>query len=153
MVSTLYDVFRRLPVARTVVSIHGSERDEAVALLPHVPKQSVLLFDRGYPSYDLFRLLTTTSRHYFIFRCPASCTFPAVAAFMKSGKPEATIWITPSNKALAKLCPRQRHRLKPIKLRVILLLHPDGTVSVLLTNLLNGRRYPREDIIALYFRR
>ena len=153
LVSTLYDVFRRLPVARTIVSIHGSEREDAAALLPQVPAKSVLLFDRGYPSYDLFRLLTTTYHQHVIFRCPASSTFPAVEAFMKSRKSEATIWITPSNKALARLTLRQRTRLKAIKLRVILLQHPDGTVSVLLTNLLNRRQYPREDIIALYFRR
>jgi hypothetical protein len=153
LVSTLYDVFRRLPVARTIVSIHGSERDEAAALLPHVPKQSVLLFDRGYPSYDLFRLLTNTYHQYFVFRCPASSTFPAVEAFVKSRKPEAVIWITPSHRARAKLSARQRKRLKAIRVRVILLHHPDGTVSVLITNLLNRRIYPRQDIIALYFRR
>jgi hypothetical protein len=153
LVSTLYDVFRRLPVARTIVSIHGSERDEAATLLPRVPDKSVVLFDRGYPSYDLFRLLTTTSRQYFIFRCAASCTFPAVEAFVKSGQAEAVIWLTPSNKALAKLTPRQRKRLKAIKLRVLLLHHPDGTVSVLITNLLNRRRYPREEIRTLYGKR
>jgi hypothetical protein len=153
LVSTLYDVFRRLPVARTIVSIHGSEREEAAALLPHVPAQSVLLFDRGYPSYAMFRLLTTTSRQYFVFRCPAHSTFPAVKAFVNSGKADATIWITPSNKALAKLSPRQRKRLKAIKLRVILLHHHDGTVSVLITNLRNRRLYPREEIRALYFKR
>ncbi len=80
--STLYDVFRRFPVARTIVSIHGSEREEAAALLPSVPEKSVLLFDRGYPSYDLFRLLIKTYRQYFVFRCPASATFPAVEAFV-----------------------------------------------------------------------
>jgi hypothetical protein len=153
LVSTLYDVFRRLPVARTIASIHRSEREEAAALLPRVPDKSVLLFDRGYPSYDLFRLLTNTYRQAFVFRCPASATFPAVEAFVKSGKPAATIWITPSNKALAKLSPRQRKRLKAIRVRVLLLHHPDGTVSVLITNLLNRRRYPREDVITLYFRR
>jgi hypothetical protein len=47
LVTTAYDVFRRLPIARTVVSIHGSERQEAQALLPLVPPRSVLLFDRG----------------------------------------------------------------------------------------------------------
>jgi len=92
-------------------------------------------------------------RQFFIFRSPATCTFPAVEAFVKSGKTEATIWITPSNQALAKLSPRQRKKLKAIKVRVILLHHPDGTVSVLITNLLNRRLYPREDIIDLYFRR
>jgi hypothetical protein len=153
LVSTLYDVFRRLPVARTIVSSHGSERDEAVALLPHVPTTSVLLFDRGYPSYDLFRRLTTVDRQFFIFRCAATCTFPAVEAFVKSGKADATIWITPSNKALARLSPRHRKQLKAIKVRVILLQHPDGTVSVLITNLLNRARYSRQDIVDLYFRR
>jgi hypothetical protein len=153
LVSTLYDVFRRLPVARTIASIHGSEREEATALLSRVPEKSVLLFDRGYPSYDLFRLLTKTYHQDFVFRCPASSTFPAVEAFVKSGKSEATIWITPSNKALAKLSARQRKKLKAIRVRVILLHHPDGSVSVLITNLLNRHLYPREHIIDLYFRR
>jgi hypothetical protein len=153
LVSTLYDVFRRLPVARTIVSIHGSERDEAAALLPQAPKQSLLVFDRGYPSYELFQLLTTEYRQSFLFRCAATCTFPAVEAFVKSGKAEATIWITPSNKALARLSPRQRKQLKAIEVRAILLQHPDGTVSVLLTNLLNRRLYSRAAVIDVYFRR
>jgi hypothetical protein len=153
LVSTLYDVFRRLPIARTIVSGNGSEREEAAKLLPTVPEKSVWLFDRGYPSYELFRLLTRKFNGYFVFRCPASCTFPAVEAFVKSGRKEAIIWITPTNKALAKLSARQRKRLKAIKLRVILLESPDGTVSVLLTNLLNTLDFPREEIILLYFRR
>lgn len=53
LVTTAYDVFRRLPVARSIVGIHGSERDEVVALLSSIRPGSVLLFDRGYPSYDL----------------------------------------------------------------------------------------------------
>lgn len=153
LVSTLYDVFRRLPVDRTIVSIHGAERQEALVLQRHVPKQSVLLFDRGSPSYDLFRLLTKASRQFFIVRCPATCTFPAVEAFVKSGKTEATIWMTPSNKAVAKLTPRQRNKLKAIKVRGILLHHPDGTVSVVIRNVFNRCLFPREDSIDLYFRR
>ncbi len=153
LVSTLYDVFRRLPIARTVVDVNGSEREEATRLLPDVPKNSVWMFDRGYPSYDLFHLLLDTYTGYFLFRSPASCTFPAVEAFLASGKLEETIWITPSNKALKKVSPRQRKRLKPLKLRVIRLESPDGTVSVLLTNLLNQVTFPRQEIIALYFDR
>ena len=60
LVSTLYDVFRRLPIARTVVDVNGSEREEATQLLPDVPKNRVWMFDRGYPSYELFRLLHDT---------------------------------------------------------------------------------------------
>jgi hypothetical protein len=153
LVSTLYDVFRRLPIARTLVSVKGSERAEVAQLLPFVPEHSVWLFDRGYPSYDLFRLWPRKCKGYFVFRCPASCTFPAVEAFVASAKKEAIIWITPSNKALAKLSPRQRKRLKAIKLRVLLLESPDGPVSVLITNLLETIAFARKDLITLYFRR
>lgn len=153
LVSTLYDVFRRLPIARTVVGVHGSERDEVEQLLPSVPPNSVWLFDRGYPSYELFRLLLKRFDGYFVFRCPASSTFPAVEEFLASGRQEAIIWITPSHTALANTSPRQRKHLKALKLRVIRLESPDGTVSVLITNLLNTVTFPRLESIALYFQR
>ncbi len=31
----------------------ANEREEVKALLPQIPHGGVLLFDRGYPSYDL----------------------------------------------------------------------------------------------------
>lgn len=153
LVSTAYDVFRRLPIARTIVSVNGSEREELARLLPFIPPHSVLLCDRGYPSYEIFHLLVKTFTGYFVFRCPASSTFPAVEEFVNSGKQEALIWIAPSNTAVKNATPRQRKRLKAITLRVLLLKSPDGTVSVLLTNLLNTVTFPRTEIIALYFDR
>jgi hypothetical protein len=153
LVSSLYDVFRRLPSARTVVSVNGSEREELTHLLPSVPPNSVLLCDRGYPSYDLFRLLSTGGSGYFVFRCPAHSTFPAGEAFGKSGKQEAIIWLDPADTARKRVSKRQRKHLNALKLRVILLTSPDGPVSVLLTNLLNQVTFPRTEIIALYFDR
>ena len=40
-----------------------------------------------------------------------------------------------------------------LRLRAIRLAAPDGTVSVLLTNLVDPRRFPRTAILALYWRR
>ncbi len=153
LVSTLYDVFCRLPIARTIVNANGSEREELVHLLPFVPHNSVLLCDRGYPSYEIFHLLLKKFSGYFVFRCPASSTFPAVEEFVNSGKQDAIIWIAPSNTALRNVSPRQRKHLKALELRVTRLVSPDGTVSVLITNLLNTIMFPRTEIIALYFDR
>ncbi len=153
LVSTLYDVFRRLPIARTIVGANSSEREEALQLLSFLPKNSVCLFDRGYPSYVLFRSFIRRFKAPFVFRWPASSTFPAIEEFVKSGKREAIVWITPSQNSLKKTTARQRKHLKAIKVRVILLESPDGTVSVLITNLLNRVSFPRQDIIDLYFRR
>ena len=153
LVSTLYDVFRRLPVARTVVGINGSERDEMKKLLPYVPPNSVWMFDRGYPSYETIHHLNAAYRGYYLFRCPASSTFPAVETFIKTGAREDIIWLMPSHKFKNKVSLSDRAKLKPVKLRAIRLKSPDGTLSVLLTNLFNKKKYSRDEIINLYFRR
>ena len=153
LVSTAYDVFRRLPIVRTVVPVDSSEREEAKELLPFIPARSVLLFDRGYPSFELITYLLEQFDGFFIFRCQAQSTFSAVQTFLKSRKSEATLWITPSSNYLSKIPPAHRKGVKPIKLRVVRLTSPDGSVSVLLTNLHDRKRFARDEIITLYFRR
>lgn len=141
LVSTVYDVFRRLPVARSVQPMaRANEREEAKALLPHIPPGGVLLFDRGYPSYDLIDYLIRHYRGHWLFRCPAQSTFPAVEAFVRSGQAEAMI----------ALCFGKGQSLT---LRAIRLSSPDGTLSVLLTNLVGDVRFTAEAVTALYFLR
>lgn len=156
LVSTLYDVFRRLPIARTVVGIkEADERKEAKKLLPCLPNpsKSVCLFDQGYPSFDIIFYLLNSFLGYFVFRCPISSSFPAIATFIKSGRKEAKIWITPSNSFLSKLAAKDRKDCCAIKIRIVKLRHPDGTISVLLTNLYKTNLFPRKEIIDLYFKR
>lgn len=153
LVSTAYDVFRRLPIARTVVPVNSSERDEVRPLLKCIPSGSVLLFDRGYPSYELIRYLTRGFKGYFVFRCPAQSTFPAVHAFIEGGTDEDEICIDPGGKYLRKLPKEDRKHLKAIKVRAIKLVSPDGTVSVLLTNLYDKKEFPAQELTSLYFRR
>jgi hypothetical protein len=141
LVSTVYDVFRRLPIARTVRPMAAAnEREEVKALLPHIPTGGVLLFDRGYPSYDLIDYLSQHYPGYWLFRCPAQSTFPAVEAFVHSGQTDALITLPFAQ-------PQAR------SLRAVRLVSPDGTLSVLLTNLTDDTQFPSEAIIALYFRR
>jgi hypothetical protein len=119
LVSTVYDVFRRLPIARTVQSIaHADEREEVKILLPHIPSGGVLLCDRGYPSYDLIGYLLRHYQGYGVIRCPAAATFAAVEAFVQSGQTEATLTLTPP-------------KAEPITLRAVRLVSPDGELSVL----------------------
>jgi hypothetical protein len=154
LVSTAYDVFRRLPVARTIVGIPAaSERDQAQAMLPHIPAGNLLLFDRGYPSYAFIRYLTEHYRGYFVFRGNASFSFLAIDEFINSAKDDAIIYITPPNNYKNTLTAKQSPAPKPIKLRIIKLVSPDGEVSVLLTNLYDKKKFPTNEIINLYFRR
>jgi hypothetical protein len=141
LVSTVYDVFRRLPITRSIRPMaQANEREALKALLPQIPSGGVLLLDRGYPSYDLMDFL---NRHYqgaWLFRCPARSTFPAVEAFVRSDQTETMLTLESA------ATPR-------LRVRAIRLVSPDGTVSVLLTNLMEAAGFSADAIIALYFRR
>lgn len=155
LVSTAYDVFRRIPVGRTVSSIeNGNEREDAKKLISHhIPQGSLLCFDRGYPSYEFFLWLQNNYNGHFLFRCAGSSTFPAVKEFLRSGDRQAIIWIDPSKKHSQRTPADQRTTLKALKLRAIKMESPDGTVSVLLTSLLDMIEFSRDELIELYFRR
>jgi hypothetical protein len=153
LVTTVYDVFRRLPVGRTVCALQeGDERQQAQHLLPLLPPNSLSLFDRGFPSYGFLTYLHQHA-HLYLMRCPATSTFPAVAAFVRSGQAETRLWLTPSDTFKRHLTPAQRRTLAPLRLRAIRLEDPEGTVSVLLTNLVDPRCFPHCALIALYWRR
>jgi hypothetical protein len=153
LVMTVYDVLRRLPIGRTICALQeGDERVQAQRLLPRLPPNSVSLFDRGFPSYGFLHALHHHAHHY-VMRCPATSTFPVVTAFAGSGRAETYLWLTPSDTFKRQLTPTQRRTRAALRLRAFRLVAPDGTVSVLLTNLVDPRRFPRTAIIALYWRR
>lgn len=151
VINTVYDVFRRIPVRRSVCSIQdGNEREQALALITGLPKDSVLLFDRGYPSYA-FILALIEQAHCFLIRCPAQSTFPVVEEFVQSSKKEAFVYLTPSN-SFQRRHRKDEHEHLSLRLRLIRLPHPDGTVSVLIAHLPNTV-IPYPAIINLYYRR
>jgi hypothetical protein len=154
LVNTVYDVFRRMPVGRTVMPIDGgNEREEAKKLLKFLPEWCVCLFDRGYPSYDFVAELLLQPL-YFVMRCPATSTFSAVKDFIASKKQSDSIYLIPSSGQFAKKLSKKKQRaLKAIPLRIILLNHPDGTTSILLTNLPEKKEFSDAEIINLYYRR
>jgi len=141
LVSTAYDVFRRLPIARTIQPMaEANEREEVKALLSSIPSGGVLLFDRGYPSYDLLDHLQHQYQGLWVLRCPAARTFSAVETFMQSGKAEAMLMLTAP-------------KTGSVKLRAIRMASPSGELSVLLTNLPDDGRFPVQAVLELYWRR
>lgn len=152
VINTVYDVFRRIPVRRSVCSIHdGNEREQARQLITGLPKDSVLLFDRGYPSYAFILALIEQER-WFLMRCPAQSTFPVVEEFVQSGKKETFVWLTPSDSFQRRRSKDKHEHLLSLRIHLIRLPHPDGTVSVLIAHLPNTL-IPYSAIINLYYRR
>ncbi len=149
LVSTLYDVFRGLPLGRTVAPYRTCERKEAMKLLKWAPENSLLVFDRGYPAYWFFLRLTQEFSGDFLMRCPASATFSALTAFLKSSQSEAIIDIAPPKTYTA----QQRRELPTLRLRAIRAQTPEGEDILFLTSLVDMEAIPRGEIIDLYFKR
>ncbi len=116
-------------------------------MMPFLPRNSVLVFDRGYPSYELFREFEREPLLDFLFRCPTTSNFPAVMKFMASGQKEALLLIEPSYEF------RRRNgqgQGEPVLVRAIKMVKRGRKVSLLLTSILDSKTYPAQDIIALY---
>jgi len=154
--ATIHSVWSQRPMMsfRVISSIpQGNERNDAAKLLPLMFMDGISLFDKGYPSFAFFETLNQDCPGFYSVRCPATSTFPAVEAFVQSGKKDTILWVDPSNNYLKGLTVEQKKKAKAIKLRCIRLVSPQGKISVLLTNLFDQQKYPCQQIIDLYFRR
>ena len=152
LVSTAFDVFRRIPVARTVMPNKASERMEAMAMLARMPR-GIVLFDRGYPSYEFILYMMENYTGHFLFRCPASSTFPAVVSFLASGADDGIIKIAPSDTYRSKQPSAARRELTSLTVRVVRVILPNGEMAVYLTDLLDSAIFSCEEIANLYRRR
>jgi len=154
LVSTAYDVFRQIPIARVIAPSYTSERDEALKLLHHVPAEGIIIFDRGYPGFGFIRQLMLDYAGHFLIRCPATNTFPAIEEFIQSDKDDEILLLKPTRDFLnGNRNLKNSPDLKAIKVRCIKLVSPDGTVSVLLTDMYNSKEYSKTEITNLYYKR
>ena len=152
LVSTAFDVFRRIPVARTVEPVKAAERTEAMVMLPDMPV-GIVLYDRGYPSYEFILDMMTKYDGHFLLRCSASNTFPVVERFLESGREDGIVEIAPSKAYQAKRSVDARRELAPVTVRVLRVAIPNGETSVCITDLLDSDTFSHEEVAALYRRR
>ena len=104
---------------------------------PHHDEQNRNQGDRDDVPCQRHQIARVKIGSYWLIRGPASATFPAVEAFVRSGQAEATITLQP---LLA----------EPIRRRALRLGSPDGELSVFLTNLADPVRFPAAAITAYF---
>lgn len=121
--SMLYDVMNDIIVDATLSSYRQDERlvacqhiDEFLTL--SIQKPSIFLFDRGYPSYEMFKKLIDNGL-FFLIRLPSS--------FRKLINIE-------NNDSIISY--QQRSKKETLALRAIHFELPDGTVEYLITNIM-----------------
>jgi hypothetical protein len=150
--SMLYDVADGQTLHSLIVTPELGERDCAHLHLDHVPADSLILFDRGYPGHWLFALLEQQQRH-FLMRLPRGYN-TQVKQFLQSGKAEDTQLFAASHPEARLFCTESGvDPVAQIELRLVRVELPSGKSEVLLTSLLDRQALPAEVFADLYHRR
>ena len=129
---TAVNVHTLQPTHAKIDSIHMGERTQCKDLIKEFEVGDVLLLDRGFESNDLWSEIDR-QKQFFVSR---------VQVKLKSNG-FAKILISKKSKDLVIL-----HR--GLKLRIILDKHKDGLLFIIVTNLLDQKKYTRNQILELY---
>ncbi len=152
LVTTIFDVYREIPIARSIAPAATCERKEFMKLHDKVPSDSLLVFDRGYPSYVMFwYLLAHINANKFLFRCPTNRTFSVLEKFIKSNKSDEIIELTlPASKSKElEIFSTNDNVDTTVKLRALKVKH-EGKYRVYLTNLMDREKYTLKSISNMY---
>jgi len=146
--SQLYDPLNHLTVNAVISPKSIGERQQAKHLLPEVLANSLILLDRGYPAFWLFKLIHC--RHGQ-FCARISRQWKEVRHFLNSGKNEKIIEFKAG--AAAEYCKELGLDIKPMKMRLIRVELSSGEIEVLITSLIDKDTYPHNIFCDLYHAR
>jgi hypothetical protein len=133
----LYDVLNHITVAALIASKGIGERELAAAHSVHLGLDDLLLLDRGYECFGLFKLILTGGANVCarVF-CNKLKIFKA---FLRSGEYERIIKLscTPN---LVRKCTEFALLKKSLQLRLIRVDLPTGEIEVLITSLTDRQK-------------
>ncbi|MBW2304380.1 MAG: IS4 family transposase [Deltaproteobacteria bacterium] len=145
-VSQLFDVLNKITIEAIIKPKDIGERELAAQHLLNVMPNDLILLDRGYPAWWLFRLILSMNAN---FCARLSCTkWKVVRKFLRSGRPEKIIDL-PIHASSVAQCKQMGLDLTPLKLRLIR-IENNGHVVVLITSLIDTQQYPIHVFSNLY---
>ncbi len=148
-VSVLYDVLNNFVLDGSLSNISIGEREMALGHLEHCKAGDLIIYDRGYPSFDFIFEHHRMGLNYLM---RVKTDFSDVTkSFMKSGKKSEILEIHPGKNTKPYVKISQK---KPsIKVRMIRIELPSGQTELLLTSLLESQKYSLFFFKELYFKR
>ena len=146
------DILNDITVWGDIYPIKESEQAIIATRITQLPKDSITLFDRGYPSYALmYLMLNQEEPRHFLMRCKTNFN-KIVAQFTASRKRSKIVQFFPDKAAIASLR-EQGHIVTQntgISVRMVRITLSTGEDEILLTSLYDEKLYSLEDLKYLY---
>lgn len=147
--SQMFDVVNKITIDAIISPMSRSNQELAAEHFVNLLPQDLILMDRGYPSYWLFNLALSMEAN---FCARVSSVWRIAREFANSQKKETTITLHPIYYSKAK-CVEKGLDTEPLKLRLIRVELDTGEAEILITSLLDPKRYPHEIFAELYHQR
>lgn len=148
--SQLFDVINKVTIDALIRPKAEDERSLALEHFAHLRSEDLLLMDRGYPAFWLFKAILAKGAH-FCARMEVD-KWNAVKAFADSGQPEQIITFDLCQTS-GKLCRDHGFSDDPITLRLIRINLPNENFLILATSLLDQKTFQYHDFQELYLKR
>jgi hypothetical protein len=151
-VMQVHDILNDITVWGDIYPNKESEQAIMNTRVPYLFKDSLTIFDRGYPSFALmYLMLNEEEPRHFVMRCKLGFN-KEIKQFMLSSKKSVVIYLSPTSEAIKTL--RANGVIitanATIKIRAVKVKLSSGIIEVLLTDLYNEKIYAIEDLKQLY---
>lgn len=146
-ISKAYDVLNKVSIDAKLVNLKIGEHALANQHLKFCSKGDLILLDRGYPSFDLFKNIRATGSH-FCARVAVS-NWNVAKQLVESGEKEIIAEVIPGND-LKRKYKDQKIEVEPLKCRFVCVELSSGEKEVLITSLLDSKRYKHTVFKKLY---
>lgn len=145
----LYDVLNKIGIGGVLSSTDTDERVQAKELLPYCGENDVLIYDRGYASFDFMY------DHYqnnidFVMRLRLDFN-NVVKDFVKSPSKSEIVIFKPGKNTNIK--DKDYDKNEEITVRLLKIVLSTGEIEILATSLLDKNKYPNHFFKSLYFER
>ena len=148
-VSVLYDVLNEIVLDGMLRPFSEGEAALCREHFKYARKGDLIIMDRAYASFESVWLLRQQQVD-FLFRCKEAFS-NEVKAFYESGKQDEVIEIKPSQHKSFKGLPYNQHCT--LKVRMLRIELDSGEVEILMTSLLDKRKFHHKEFKKLYFKR
>ena len=143
----LFDVLAKIPANFMRGPFWINERAMALELVNDLGPGDLLILDRGYPGYVMFRAMIKQGVD-FLVRLPKDGLFKEATEFLALGKRDGKITIHPTKNVLKK---HPGEELPPLTLRIVRVSIPGSKDhAVFVTTLMNRKKYPPKQLRDLY---
>jgi len=146
-ISQMFDVLNRITIDAIISPKSNGERELAAQHFLKLMPNDLILLDRGYPAFWLFKLIVSMGAD-FCARISYD-VWKVVKKFFNSGKKGKTIELKCSYKS-GKECRKMGLDTKPMKLRLVRIELDTGEAEILITSLTEKEAYPNDIFDELY---